>query len=74
VEALGKLKHAHEMWNSNVFLVGKEEHRAPVTELTAGTFHEIRQRLKFIDVEQVQRLYERKLAYRDMENQLGIFA
>jgi hypothetical protein len=71
-DAMGKLKQAYETWNSHVFLVGKEEHRRPVAELSSGMFHEIQHRLKFVDVRQVQELHARKLAYREFENQLGI--
>jgi hypothetical protein len=71
-EALGKLKQARDLWNSNIFLVGKEEHRIPAKQLLSGTFHEIRDRLRFIELTQVEDLYLRKQAYRELENQLGI--
>lgn len=72
-EALGKLKHAFDMWNSNTYLVGKEEHRAPASQLLGGTFREIQERVRFIELAQVETLYEKKRAYRDLESQLGIF-
>src|SRR6266849_1683829 len=53
-EAMGKLKHAFDLWNSNIFLVGKNEHRAPANQLAGGTFREIQQRLRFIEVSQVE--------------------
>ena len=71
-EALGKLKQARDLWNSNIYLVGSDEHRGPASQLLGGTFHEIRDRLKFIEIGQVEQLYERKRSYRDLENQLGI--
>lgn len=72
-EAMGKLKHAFDLWNSNLFLIGKDEHRTGASQLAGGTFREIGQRLKFIEIAQVEELYERKRAYRDLENQLGIY-
>ncbi len=72
MEGMGKLKQAHELWNSNIFLVGKEEHRRPVTELLSATFREIQNRLRFIELAQVEALYQRKHAYRELEGQLGI--
>jgi len=69
---MGKLKHAFDLWNSNIFLVGKNEHRAPANQLAGGTFREIQQRLRFIEVSQVEDLYQRKRAYRELEGQLGI--
>lgn len=73
-EALGKLKQAFDIWNSNIFLVGKGDHRAPVSQLLGGTFHEIQHRLRFLELNQVHELYQRKRAYRELENQLGILS
>lgn len=74
VEAMGKLKQAFDLWNSNIFLVGKEEHHAPTNQLLGGTFHEIQHRLRFVELAQVEDLYQRKRAYRELESQLGILA
>lgn len=71
-EAMGKLKQARDLWNSNICLVGKEEHRSPANQLLGGTFHEIQDRLRFIELAQVEELYQRKRAYRDLETSLGI--
>jgi hypothetical protein len=71
-EAMGKLKHAFEMWNSRVFVVGKQEHRGSVNQLLGGTFRELQQRLGFVELAQVEELYQRKRAYRELESQLGI--
>jgi len=71
-EALAKLKQARDIWNSNIYLVGKEGHRGPVGQLLGGSFHEIQDRLRFIEIGQVEQLYERKRSYRELENQLGI--
>jgi len=73
-EGMGKLKQAHDLWNSNIFLVGKEEHRKPVSDLLGDTFHEVQRKLRFLELGQVDELYQRKRAYRDLENQLGILA
>jgi len=71
-EAMGKLKQAFDLWNSNVFLVGKEEHREPTSRLAGGMFREIQQRVRFVEVSQVEELYQRKRAYREMETNLGL--
>ncbi len=39
--ALGKLKHAHDIWDSRIFLVASSDCLAEVNKLLAGTFHEI---------------------------------
>lgn len=71
-EALGKLKQAFELWNSNLFLVGQGDHRSAAAQLLEGTFHEISQRVKFIELDRIEDLYQRKRAYRELEGQLGI--
>lgn len=71
-EAMGKLKQAYELWNSRVFVVGKPEHRNPVNQLLGGAFRELHQRLGFVELAQVEELYQRKRAYRELESQLGI--
>jgi hypothetical protein len=72
-EAVGKLKQAFELWNSNVFLVSSEEHRSSTNQLLEGTFREMRPRLRFVELRQVEELYQRKRAYRELEGQLGMF-
>lgn len=73
-EGMGKLKQAFELWNSNIFLVGKEDHRRHVNELLGGTFPEVQHRLRFLELAQVEELYQRKRAYRELEHHLGILA
>lgn len=71
-EAVAKLKQAFDVWNSKIFLVGKPEHRSSSQQLCDGPFHEIRERLRFLAVTDVEELYRRKLAYRELEHHLGI--
>lgn len=70
--AIGKLKHAHDLWNSNIFLVVTEGDVAKAKELLAGTFHEIRGKIRIIETEKIKKLYNLKKAYKDFESQLGI--
>lgn len=70
--ALGKLKHAFDLWNSNIFIVASESDHRNVNNLLSGTFHEIDNRLKFIDLDRVEELYQRKKAYFELEKELGI--
>jgi hypothetical protein len=62
-EAMSKLKYAYEMWNSHIFLVGKPEHKAPAIQLCDGAFHEIRERMRFLELAEVEELHRRKTAY-----------
>ncbi len=70
--ALGKLKHAFDLWNSHIFIVAPQEDRNRVESLLSGTFHEINHRIKFIELDKVEELYKRKRAYLDFEKELGI--
>ncbi len=70
--ALAKLKHAYDLWNSRIFLVAEASDEAKFNTLISGTFHEIRERIRFIDISKVEDLYSRKKAYRQLEGSLGI--
>jgi hypothetical protein len=70
--AIGKLKHAFDIWNSNIFLVVGEEDIFKANELLSGTFHEIQNKVKLIDAKKIDELLNRKKAYRDFEAELGI--
>jgi len=70
--ALGKLKHAFDLWNSHIFIVAPLADRNRVENLLSGTFHEISSRIKFIELRKVEELYKRKKAYLDFERELGI--
>jgi predicted RNA-binding protein len=70
--ALAKLKHAYDLWNSRIFLVAGPPDRNKAESLLSGTFHEIRGRLAFIEIDKMQELYTRKKAYRELEEDVGI--
>jgi predicted RNA-binding protein len=70
--AIAKLKHAHDLWNSHIFLVASMAQKAKYEELLAGTFHEVADHLQFIDMQLVNDLLEKKRTYREMERMLGI--
>lgn len=70
--AIAKLKHAYDLWNSHIFLVADLHVRAKYEELLAGTFHEIQNRITFLELNAVAELYKRKSSYREFERELGI--
>lgn len=70
--ALGKLKHAHDIWNSRIFLVASENDLGSVNQLLSGTFHEIKTLLRFIKIEKVQSLYKSKQNIYEIEKELGL--
>ena len=70
--ALAKLKHAFDLWNSHIFIVAPQADHNKCENLLSGTFHEITDRIKFVESNKIEELYKRKKAYLDFENELGI--
>lgn len=70
--ALGKLKHAYDLWNSRIFIVAQERDRRATEKLLSGTYHEIRAAVRFIEVEKFQEIYELKRKLRSLEKELGL--
>jgi hypothetical protein len=57
-QALIKLKHAYDVWNSNIYLVVKDNEVDRVSKYLEGALHEIKARLKIISVSKVRELYD----------------
>ncbi len=72
-QAVAKLKHAFDLWNSNIFLIAPTERLSEYKDLISGTFHEIKDRLIFIDINDIEKLHSLKKGYKDLEIKLGIF-
>jgi hypothetical protein len=70
--ALGKLKHAHDIWNSRIFLVASADELGAVNQLLSGTFHEIKPVLRFIETEKIQNLHHSKRDIFEIERDLGL--
>ncbi|MEM3685329.1 MAG: hypothetical protein QXT39_06680, partial [Conexivisphaerales archaeon] len=69
---LAKLKHAFDKWNSNIYLILDDEQRAEAEKLLSGAFHEINQKTKLINLDQMEELFNLKKKYFDYERQIGI--
>src|SRR4030042_384834 len=70
--ALAKLKHAYDIWNSNIYIVIDEKHRGQTEELLAGTFHEIKNILHVINLEQIKNLYQLQAEDVKLRRQMGL--
>jgi len=70
--ALAKLKHAFDLWNSNIFLVAGEEDLERADTLLSGTFHEIQNKVKKLSLKKVSELYRQKRAWVDIEKEVGL--
>jgi len=70
--AMGKLKHAHDLWNSRMFLIASEGSMGTATQLLAGTFHEIARELRLVSIERIVKLHGAKRNIYDIEKEMGI--
>ena len=70
--ALGKLKHAWDIWNSNLFLITGKEQITEVQKLLGGTFHEIKDKIQIINIEEARELYQSKNKVKELEKKFGI--
>jgi len=71
--AMVKLKHAFDLWNSHIFLIAGQKDKSKYQEFVAGTFHEVEDEMKFIDVAAIKPLLDKKRDYKETERILGIF-
>ena len=70
--ALGRLKHAFDLWNSNIFLIAQENDLKNSESLLSGTFHEIKDRIKKITPQKINELYQQKRRWIDIEKEVGL--
>ena len=48
------------------------ENHSKIKDFLSGSFHEIKEQLKFINLEKIKELYESKRAFLDLEKELGL--
>jgi predicted RNA-binding protein len=70
--ALGKLKHAYDIWNSNIYIVTSDEQRERIEELIGGTFHEIKNYLNIISLKNIDDLYSLQLKDVKLRKEIGL--
>jgi len=71
--AMAKLKHAFDLWNSNIFLVfSNERDLYSAKELLNGTFHEIKGKIRTVHADEIRELHKRKLSWIELEQKIGI--
>lgn len=61
-EALSKLKHSFDLWNSNLYIIIEDKDYEKVQTLLSGTFHEIRDKLTVILSSEIEEFYKLKIA------------
>ena len=70
--AIGKLKKAHLLWNSQPFLVLQRAERRKAEDLLAGPFVEIKRSVIVRDIEAVDELYTRVKRADESRQQFGL--
>jgi hypothetical protein len=70
--ALAKLKHAFDIWNSNIYIVTSDEHRNKIEELISGTFHEIKDNLNIISLKNINDLYSLQIRDVKLRKEIGL--
>lgn len=70
--AIGKLKKAHLLWNSQPFLVLQRAERPKAEDLLAGPFVEIKKSVIVRDLEAVDELYTRVKSADESRQQFGL--
>jgi hypothetical protein len=57
---LAKIKHAFDLWNSRIFIIAHQGDHDEVRDLLSRSFHEIKDQLRFINLEKIKELYKSK--------------
>jgi ABC-type cobalamin transport system ATPase subunit len=70
-QALSKLKHAYDIWNSNIFLISTKEDLHKINQLLSGTFHEIGERIRVLSIEKINEVYELQVKDHKLKKEIG---
>jgi len=70
-QALAKLKHAYDLWNSNIFIISGESDLQKIHQLLGGAFHEIRDRIKTVTVEKIKEVHEMQIKDDKLKREIG---
>ena len=71
-QALSKLKHAHDLWNSEPFMIVDKDSRSKVSELLEGTFHELKPFISVVPLEKVDELYQSLFNQKSLREEFGL--
>jgi len=70
--ALLRLKHAHDLWESQIFLISTEDQLKEAQTKFLGELHEIRDRVTLLDVKSAEEFYDFKGKYEWLERKFGL--
>lgn len=71
-QALAKLKHAFDLWNSEPFIIVDQGSLAKVEELLSGTFHELKPYIHVISTDKVKQLFESLTQEASLKKDFGL--
>jgi len=71
-EALTKLKHAWDKWNSKPFLVTTEKYELEAKQLLEGSFHEIEHVTRIVNWKKIRDLHEAEKKAHSLKSDIGI--
>jgi predicted RNA-binding protein len=71
-QALTKLKHAYDIWNSNIFLITTKDNLEKAQKLLSGSFHEIKNHIRILTVEKINEVYELQIKDNELKKELGL--
>jgi len=71
-QALAKVKHAHDLWNSEPFIIVDRGSLPKVEELLSGTFHELKPDIHIISTDKVQELYDSLTKEANLKKDFGL--
>jgi len=71
-EALSKLKHAYDLWNSIPVLITTREQTEEARRWIEGSFHEVKDVFRVISWEKIKDYYDIKRKAKEIEMELGI--
>jgi hypothetical protein len=70
-QALSKLKHAFDLWNSNIYIVTNYEQLQKIDMLTSGAFHEIRERLRVLTINKIEEIHSLQKRDYQIKREIG---
>ena len=70
--ALGKLKHAFDLWNSQLYLIADAKHMSQIETYLSGTFHEIKEQIHVITYDEIDKFYNLMLESEKIREKFGL--
>lgn len=70
--ALLRLKHAHDLWESQIFLISTGDKLKEAQTKFLGELHELKDKIVLVDIKSITEFYEFKGKYEWLERKLGL--